>query len=786
MEWLKAQPALRSRFPAWPLRGLMANDRPPTYRFAGLVLDMARRQLSRDGVVIPLRPKDLEVLAMLVEHHDRAVSKEELFARVWPGTIVDDNNLPRHISTLRKLLANGAGGDHNIETVPGWGYRLTAEVECDREPRAVSPPSGLVAPVALDASRLPDRDGVPGAVGATTTSGWGWRVGAASIAAVFVLGAVGVWLTADRNTPAVESGPRALRQVTYEQGQQDDPSWSPDGSLLAFTSDQAGNRDVYVQRLQGSEITRLTDAPEHDWQPAWSPDGRLLAFRSERDGGGIYLISADGTGTRRVLDSGYRPRWSADGTTLLLSTGLDGQGEGARPLLLPLDGRPVQRLAPDLLDPYRLAHAAWHPDGRQISVWARHPETGWHFLNIRADDHRVINEPAITPELARRIDGLGLALGRFVWAPSGRFLYFEGVAERVSSVWRVGVDATTGAWITGPDRLTTGPGQDRGIAVSPDGTRLAFGILSLKRRIWALSLDPATGRVLGEGAPVELEAEDPVNLSVAQDGRRLVYRSIRGSAAEIRERREDGREHVLLAGVSTSAPHMSLDGTRLAYNRAVAPATDPDLGDVIVRTVGGGIEQPIARLGGRITWSTTDWTPDGSALVGTCREPGPAALARVCVMPIHGAPDADQHVRVLASDPRRSLFVPRFSPDMRWLSFIASDAGRSTVYVMPAAGGTWIPLTDGRFQEDKLRWAPDSRAVYFVSNRSGFVNVWMRRIDAAGRPTGAITQVTDFTTMKRMIPQSLGGMEFAVTPDRLVLPLSEASSRVWVLDAVDR
>ena len=763
----------------------MNKDRPPTYRFAGFVLDMARRQLSKDGVAIPLRPKDLEVLALLAEQQDRAVSKEEFFARVWPGTIVDDNNLPRHISTLRRLLSNGAGGDHLIDTVPGWGYTLTAAVEIEHEVRQVADGDPPFPAVPRGGDR-PVEAGVPPFTPLEPTQRRQmWRVGLAVGAAVFVLMSVGVWLSADRNARA-EGDARVLRQVTFEPGQEDDPSWSPDGALLAFTSDQAGNRDVYVQRLQGAEITRLTDAAEHDWQPAWSPDGRFLAFRSERDGGGIYITKADGTGTRRVLDSGYRPQWSADGATLLLSTGLDGQGEAARPLLLTLDGGVVQRLAPELLESYRVAHAAWHPDGGHVSIWGSHSETGWHFLNVRADNYRIVNEPSIAADVARRIEGLELALGRFVWAPSGRFLYFEGVAQTVTSVWRIGVDHRTGAWVTGPDRLTTGPGQDGGIAVSPDGMRLAFGILSLKRRIWTLPLDSATGRVLGDGAPVELEAEDPVNLSVAQDGRRWIYRSIRGNAAEIRERLEDGREQVLLAGVSTSAPHMSLDGTRLAYNRAIAPATDPNVGNVIVRPVSGGMEQSIASLGGRMTWSTTDWTPDGSALVGTCRESGPRALARVCLMPIHGAPEAEQHVRVLASDARRSLFVPRFSPDMRWLSFIASDAGRSTVYVMPANGGAWTPLTDGRFQEDKLRWAPDSSAVYFMSNRSGFVNVWMRGIDADGRPTGAITQVTDFTTMNRMIPQSLSGMEFAVTGDRLVLPLSEASSRVWMIEGVDR
>src|SRR5688572_26716853 len=99
---------------------------PPSYRFGGFRLDMAKRQLSMHGQIIPLRRKDLELLAFLVENADRAVSKEELLTDLWPGTVVDSNNLPRHISTLRKVLADHSPAERPIETVPGWGYRFTA------------------------------------------------------------------------------------------------------------------------------------------------------------------------------------------------------------------------------------------------------------------------------------------------------------------------------------------------------------------------------------------------------------------------------------------------------------------------------------------------------------------------------------------------------------------------------------------------------------------------------------------------------------------------------------
>ena len=51
---------------------------------------------------------------------------------------------------------------------------------------------------------------------------------------------------------------------------------------------------------------------------------------------------------------------------------------------------------------------------------------------------------------------------------------------------------------------------------------------------------------------------------------------------------------------------------------------------------------------------------------------------------------------------------------------------------------------------------------------------------------GPLTQVTQFNSTKRMIPSSLAGMEFAVTAETLLLPLTEASSRIWVLEGVDK
>jgi DNA-binding winged helix-turn-helix (wHTH) protein/tetratricopeptide (TPR) repeat protein len=125
-----------------------------TYAFGSYRLDPADKVLYRDGVPVALTPKAFDTLAVLVECHPRLVAKEELLSRVWPGTFVEDNNLAQYVSLLRRALADGAGADPVIETVPRRGYRFRPQVErVDLEPAGgpgfavPAGPSPAVAPV---------------------------------------------------------------------------------------------------------------------------------------------------------------------------------------------------------------------------------------------------------------------------------------------------------------------------------------------------------------------------------------------------------------------------------------------------------------------------------------------------------------------------------------------------------------------------------------------------------------------------------------------------------------
>jgi len=85
------------------------------------------------------------------------------------------------------------------------------------------------------------------------------------------------------------------------------PTWSPDGSMIAFMSAVSGSWDVYVIGADGAGLASLTSSPSNDGLPEWSPDGKKLAFLTDRDGvWSIYTMNADGSGQRKVVDVGGR------------------------------------------------------------------------------------------------------------------------------------------------------------------------------------------------------------------------------------------------------------------------------------------------------------------------------------------------------------------------------------------------------------------------------------------------------------------------------------------------
>jgi DNA-binding winged helix-turn-helix (wHTH) protein len=117
-----------------------------SYRFGAFELDVARKQLRREGEIVAIAPKPLELLALLVCHRDRMVSREEALAAVWAGVCVSGATLSSTLRDLRRALCDDAQTPAFVQTARGLGFRFVAPVESVRA-RPVPPACSGRAPL---------------------------------------------------------------------------------------------------------------------------------------------------------------------------------------------------------------------------------------------------------------------------------------------------------------------------------------------------------------------------------------------------------------------------------------------------------------------------------------------------------------------------------------------------------------------------------------------------------------------------------------------------------------
>ena len=140
-----------------------------------------------------------------------------------------------------------------------------------------------------------------------------------------------------------------------------DPSWSPDGTMMVFTSDKSGNSDIWIMDADGRNLIQITTHPNTDWDPAWSPDGNKIAFGHDRDGNGevfnIWVVDVDGTNLTQLtfgdVGSGTCPAWSPDGTKIAYD-GIWVMNADGTNLIKSIDG----------------IQTSWAPDGSEIAFSA--------------------------------------------------------------------------------------------------------------------------------------------------------------------------------------------------------------------------------------------------------------------------------------------------------------------------------------------------------------------------------------------------------------------------------
>jgi Tol biopolymer transport system component len=587
-----------------------------------------------------------------------------------------------------------------------------------------------------------------------------------------------------------------LKRLTFDTGLQSNPAWSPDGGFIAYDSDRGGNFDVWVQPVNGGDPLRVTQSPAHDWQPDWSPDGTKIVFRSERDGGGLFLVSAFGGRERKISSFGYHAKWSPSGSKLLFLSPGTRLFDYPRVYVMSVDGpaAPVEVLnsvAGDA-EPVKKGFVAWYPDGERISFIA----DGGAFWTVPLSGGAPVRS-VVDEAVARRVKEAGLDFGSFRWSPARDALYLEGVSRGVKNLWKIKVEPESLRWVDGPLRLTTGFSHDTDIALSADGAKLAYSDQSETTRAWLFPFDAQTGQVKGEGQPITDAERNAWFLDLSPDGRRLVFSTQQhGQEGQAlwEKSLEDGQSRLLLQDDALRfSPRWSPDSRRLAYSLFRPPAADaPDggparQGPLALLDPATGEERLLTSDGPSADYMY-DWSPDGLWVLGSTNRQSPDRWA-LALFPLSGAPRAEAGMRVLASDPEHDLWAPRFSPDGRWVCYIAQSAARpgvSVLYVMGAEGGKPTRVTESESWADKPRWSSDGKTIYFISNRgSSFLNVWGIRFDPGrGSATGEPFRVTNFERPGHALSTQLAFAEMALGRSRLLLPVTEVSGSVWVLENV--
>jgi Tol biopolymer transport system component len=417
--------------------------------------------------------------------------------------------------------------------------------------------------------------------------------------------------------------------LTALPGAEESPSFSPDGSQIAFdwSPDLNGGADVYVQLTDGTSTRRrLADDGVFRGGPSWSPDGKLIALwraTSRTSDVTLGLISPLGGPERQLISWNSRPSriaWSPDGRWLAVSpVNARTSVAGGIELVSPNTG---ERISWVTIDPAFAGSAepAFSPDGRRVAYTHTTGDfTGEvHIVPVSAD-----GKPAGPPV---PLGYKGQELHSPVWTADGKsLLLIDGSSSSNGGVVRVPIDAPDHAQrLAGLDHATA-------VAMSRDGRKLAFARGGNNEDIWRLDLrDPSKSGPFAQSTLWDGGAE------YSPDGRQIAFGSNRGGAREI-----------------------------------------------WVMDADGGNARPLTSFNGPVP-GTSRWSPDGRQLAFDGR---PDGNSDIFVVPADGGP-VRQLTKVPSEDAR-----PAWSTDGRWIYFSSNRSGRSEIWRVRSNGGDATQIT---------------------------------------------------------------------------------------------
>jgi TolB protein len=189
-----------------------------------------------------------------------------------------------------------------------------------------------------------------------------------------------------------------VKRLTDDGADEGGPRWSPKGDLIAYAkmdyfSDQGLIEnpawDIFVMNVDGSHQIQLTKDPSNELEPSWSPDGTRVAFISDRNGQNfdIYVMDADGSDVTQLTNDSaneFGPVWSPDGTQIVFNSDRNGN---VQLFIISIDGSNLMQLTKDASNS---AYADWSRDGKRI-VFESDRNTGYANIYVmNADGTNII------------------------------------------------------------------------------------------------------------------------------------------------------------------------------------------------------------------------------------------------------------------------------------------------------------------------------------------------------------------------------------------------------------
>ncbi len=427
------------------------------------------------------------------------------------------------------------------------------------------------------------------------------RVIASAVVIGLAITAYLLWSGLETRKAPSAMGIANFTQLTSAPGQEIYPSLSPDGKLLVYASAEAGNWDIYLQRVSGATPINLTrDSVADDTQPAFSPDGEQIVFRSDRDGGGIFVMGATGENVRRLADHGHNPTWSPDGQEIAYSKGSfarpSERGNYPSPLLvMKVATREARQVTEtDAVQPN------WSPHGDRIAYWGIQ---GGGQRDIWTVEARGGEPVAVTSDAALDWNP--------IWSPDGRYLYFASDRGGSMNLWRVPIDERSGKLLGAPEQITIPATYSGYFSFSRDGRHLAYAQAINQTNLQQVSFDPGKGRIEARSSWITQGSRVATNPDLSPDGTRIVFDAIGDKQEDLFIIRRDGTSlrQITNDKHKDRSPHWSPDGREIVFfsdrsGRYELWLINPDGGGLrqFSYTSGPGVQTPL-------------WSPDGLRLL---------------------------------------------------------------------------------------------------------------------------------------------------------------------------